>query len=701
MSNRPNNLAVSGRIGFLAWVERIAMAGVVLVTVAAIFSTFFSNSGNDQGPVISQLADRANALARESNPIRRDAMCIPLSAFCRSIAAQIPTNSNVFLLGMLGPENSGSLGYYYFLNNYLYPRKVGISIGQPPKFTGHGVEGRNPTNTEELVRAGYDVVLQQAPDGRWQSRVLKPFSSRGPGSPPLPKKDVYVSFLLPLAVTLAGTRMVQWLFSGLIPDLTIGELLACGLAVGVFLLTQFILLLRMMGMRLEGFVGLAIVIWALLEIGLLIRRRNSLRPKLNAYYWWALLLIPAAVVFWYLFHLAGSEGMLEFDAIASWEFKGKLLYYTSGHEIWAWASNPAYEYAILNNPLTVSLLYTFQWGVLGHIDAFVIKFWNQWMLLLLVFAALGAGQFGGKRSWLIAAASVIIVLLPITLMFARWEGSTIPFFFYVALASIQLALGLAENDPRRLRLGLFLLMGSAMVKIDGGFLFGVWGLLLLLTKEGRSVLWPINRIGVAGLVGLLAWLPYFFFRAHAIGHVNDKAPDMVIQNWATAIRAAPMTWVALISGRLFNNGFASWTAPDAHHAVWIGKWMGLKSLADSATLGLGWVCLLFLFYFCMNGQRRRRVMLSFFIVFIAYSIVLCITFLGWGLEQATQARNFFAIALTDGDTTEGGRYLYPLFISWFVAGSILLSRRKTEQVKTEEVVSDVKKSKNSLTKHLK
>ena len=46
-------------------------------------------------------------------------------------------------------------------------------------------------------------------------------------------------------------------------------------------------------------------------------------------------------------------------------------------------------------------------------------------------------------------------------MFARWEGSTIPFLFYTVLASIQLALGLAENEPRRLKLGLFILMGSA------------------------------------------------------------------------------------------------------------------------------------------------------------------------------------------------------------------------------------------------
>jgi hypothetical protein len=681
MSKQSNNLTPNNRIGFLTWLEWLVIAGIVLVAAAAVFTTFFSDT-NGQGTVISQFASRADALDREPDPIRRDSMCIPLSAFGRSIDAQIPTNARVFLLNMLGPENQGNLGYYYFLNNYLYPREVAISLGTPPKFVNQGVEGRSPTNAEELAQAGYDLVLKQGPEGGWQPQVLRPLSPRPPEDRPGPisKTDTYISFLLPLAVALVGTRLVRWLFADLIPVLTTGELLASGLAVGMFLLTQFILLLRILGARLEWFIGMAIFIWALVEIVLLVRNRKSFRAEFNARYLWWLLLIPAAVVFWQLFRLAGLEGMSEYDAIAHWEFKGKLLYYTSGNEIWKWTSNPAYGYAILNNPLTVSLLYTFQWGVLGHINEFVIKLWNQWMLLLLVFAILGAGQFGGKRSWLTAATATIIVLLPITLLFARWEGSTIPFFFYVVLASMQLALGLAENEPGRLRLGLFIFMGSAMVKLDGGFLFGICGLLLLLDKQGRTVLWPVKKIGIAGLVGLIAWLPFFYFRAHALGHFNDKAPQLVMQNLPTAAKAAPMVWLELILRRLFNNDFASWTSPDNHHAIWSGKWMGLQSFADGATLGLGWVCLLALFYFLLNGQRLRRVALSIFVMSLVYSFVVCITFLGWSLGLEFQTGHFYTRALSDSDAASGGRYLYPVFMSCFVAGSILLSRRRMERL---------------------
>ena len=682
MPKAPNQLkhpAQTGRIGVLTWLELLVTAGIVLVAAAAVYTTFLSaKTENGDGSVFSQLMKRANALGSESDPIRRDAMCIPLSSFCRSLDAQIPTNSSVFLLNMLGPENGGNLGYYYFINNYLYPREVGISLGKSLTFGINGYSGgRNPASAEELAQAGYDFVLGQSAASGWQIKALKPIAPRPAETNSLLTSgtDTLISFLLPLAVALAGTRMIKWLFGDLRGLLSIGEWLACGLAVGIYLLMQLILLLRIMGFRLEQFLGIAVIVWALVEIGLLLRNWKPLRLEFSAKYFWWLLLIPVGIMFWCLFRLAGLDGMQEFDAVATWEFKSKLLYYTAGKGIWSWASNPAFAYTVPNYPLTVSLLYAFQWGLLGHINEFVIKFWNQWMLLLLVFAALGAGRFSGKKPWLMAAVSTIITLLPATLMFTRWEGSTIPFLFYIALASIQLALGMAEKEPRRLRLGLFILMGSAMVRIDGGIIFGVWGILLFLVREDRIVVWPLHRIGIAGLVGLLAWLPYFFYRAHTIGHPNDLAPHLVMQNWMASIKTAPMTWVALVSRRLFNNDFATWISLDGHHALWGGKWMGLESFVDNATLGLGWVSLLVFVLFCMKGSRIRRVAFSFFVVCFIYSIVICITILGGAMGQDSPTSNFYTKALAGSEMILGGRYLYPPLMAWFVASAILFSRR--------------------------
>ena len=197
-------------------------------------------------------------------------MCIPLSSFCRSLDAQIPTNSSVFLLNMLGPENQGNLGYYYFINNYLYPREVAISLGKSLSFGIKGYSGRNPASKEELAQAGYDFALGQSPESGWQIKALKPVTPRPVETNSLLTSgtDALISFLLPLAVALAGTRMIKWLFGDLNGLLTIGERLACGLAVGIFLLMQLILLLRIMGFRLEQFLGIAIIVWALVEIGL-------------------------------------------------------------------------------------------------------------------------------------------------------------------------------------------------------------------------------------------------------------------------------------------------------------------------------------------------------------------------------------------------------------------------------------------------
>ena len=71
-------------------------------------------------------------LGNESDPIKRDSMCIPLSALGRSVDAQIPTNARVFMTGMLGPENAGKLGYFYFLRNYLVSTRGRHLVGTGP-----------------------------------------------------------------------------------------------------------------------------------------------------------------------------------------------------------------------------------------------------------------------------------------------------------------------------------------------------------------------------------------------------------------------------------------------------------------------------------------------------------------------------------------------------------------------------------------
>ena len=677
-SKRINNPLLNRNIGFTSRFEWIVLGGIVLVAVALIYKTFIPEKTEyGEQSQFSQLVNRADALGRETDPIRRDAMCIPLSSFSRSIDAQIPTNARIFLFDMLGPDNASNVGYYYFLKNYLYPRELAISFGKPATYGIGGMRGINPTSLEQLEKAGYDLVLKQTPKNGWQSQVLKPLANRGVEgkTKSIPKADTYIAFLLPLAVALTGSRLVRWLFKDLNGVLTTGEWLASGLAVGMFLLTQLILFLRMADVRLEQFLGIAIAIWALLEITLIIRDVTASPPKWNVRYLWWLLLLPVGMVFWCLFRLAGLEGMLEFDAVAHWEWKAKLIYYTAGNDMWTWASNPENGYAHLDYPLTVTLIYTFTWGVLGHINEFVIKFWNQWMLLLLVLAILGGGGFTKKNSWLIASVVSIIPLTPLILQFTQSEGGTIFITFYCVLASIQLAIGLIEKSGGRLRLGLFLLMGAAMVKIEGAIFLGLWGILLILDKEGRNALWPIKKFGVVVIIGLMAWVPYFIYRSHIfIIHPDNMGLRLIFHNWIDAIKLLPMIWVALVTGRLFNSGFASWSAPDNLHSVWDGKWLGLNSFIDSATLGIGWVCIAAFIFSWMRGGRLRFVAWCFFAVFLGYSLALCIAFLSFAPQEGIQPFNYSTALRVGSGLENGGRYLISMQLAWLTVIAVLLSR---------------------------
>src|SRR5665213_1530719 len=96
---------------FARWLEWLATGVVALMALAAACQIFLADPQQTGRGIFSQLQERATMLANETDPIKRDSVCIPLSAFGRSLDAQIPTNASVFLAGMLGKENSGTVSY--------------------------------------------------------------------------------------------------------------------------------------------------------------------------------------------------------------------------------------------------------------------------------------------------------------------------------------------------------------------------------------------------------------------------------------------------------------------------------------------------------------------------------------------------------------------------------------------------------------
>ena len=371
------------------------------MAVAAIYVAYFVPSKELAGLTTFSMSQvRVHQLEAQSDPINRDALCLPAAGGWRLLDATIPTNSRVFILGALGPQgNTGRLNGYAFLSYYLFPREVAISLGAPAQYTLQGMTGRNPQSAEELERAGYDVVYEVTPQMALQLRRLPvlPARSRATLLRPLTGRDAFIALLLPLAAALAGRRLARLLFRDLTGVLSEGEWLACGLALGAFFLTQGILALRLAGLRLERALAVVILGWGAMELVLLILRLRKQPLRFQAPQLWWLLLAPALLMLWPLFRLAGLEGLMDFDGVVMWAFKAKLFHALAGRELWPWFHNPALAYAHLDYPLLVPLLHSFTYGTLGHVNEFVTKFWNQWMLLFLAWAVLGAGQFPRRR----------------------------------------------------------------------------------------------------------------------------------------------------------------------------------------------------------------------------------------------------------------------------------------------------------------
>ena len=133
----------------------------VLVSVTAIGLVIAQfQYANDRGSQLSlsNLDERVPMLEQTTNWIQRDQLCVGLSAYGRALDAALPTNARVFLTSMLGPTNQPSLGYYYFLRNYLYPRDLEIYLGNGT-FTREGFFGQMADSAEMLKTNGFDLVI--------------------------------------------------------------------------------------------------------------------------------------------------------------------------------------------------------------------------------------------------------------------------------------------------------------------------------------------------------------------------------------------------------------------------------------------------------------------------------------------------------------------------------------------------------------
>jgi hypothetical protein len=111
-------------------------------------------------------------LAHPSDPSYRE--LFPTVAFYRRLNNQLAPDAHIFLSGMIGPDKSQRLYYYFFATTYLFPREVQISLDRKPVYQDDAFIGVDSASPDEVRNHGFDVLLKVERDGSLSVTALTP-----------------------------------------------------------------------------------------------------------------------------------------------------------------------------------------------------------------------------------------------------------------------------------------------------------------------------------------------------------------------------------------------------------------------------------------------------------------------------------------------------------------------------------------------
>jgi len=126
---------------------------------------------------LASLDRRIATLQQIADPVERDKLCTPFSAYGRALDRALPPDARIFLSGVLGQANGSRLRIYYFLRNYLFPRTVEISLDGQAIFHESWFEGVPADSPDELRAKGFDLLLNMPAGGDDIQRM--PLSPKG------------------------------------------------------------------------------------------------------------------------------------------------------------------------------------------------------------------------------------------------------------------------------------------------------------------------------------------------------------------------------------------------------------------------------------------------------------------------------------------------------------------------------------------
>ncbi len=159
------NPAPSAAGNFFSPPYLIVTLAVGLLAVSLAWPQFTGEPKPGREITLAALNQRAEGLAKITDPIQRDSYCIPLSAYGRALDRALDKNARIFVTGILGKTNAGKGGYYYFLQNHLFPRSVEISLDGHAVADGSFFSGVGCDSPAVLKAKGFDLMIQLEPNG--------------------------------------------------------------------------------------------------------------------------------------------------------------------------------------------------------------------------------------------------------------------------------------------------------------------------------------------------------------------------------------------------------------------------------------------------------------------------------------------------------------------------------------------------------
>ncbi len=651
---------------------RVVLGLILLYSCIALLFSLYKPGDYGNAFTAAGLFRQAQRLQSLTNCVLRDAATIPISGVGRNLDRQLPPDARVFLPNMLGPENSGKGGYYFFMTYYLFPREVSISAGSPLVDSGNGFEGHSPSNKQELVQLGYNIALDFKPDGKIEASALAPMPASPPPDPATTvckDRQALLAGLLPLLVAGLGLWLLSSLFAIETSQMSFGERFACGLGLGSVFVSQ-----TLFGCHLVGLAPERAIFWALVagNAALLLRHFKSIRGAFaQSVREWShpasLLVIPHLLLFAALFWLAGIAGLEEFDAIAGWALKAKIIHMFRGHDIIRWFSEPRLAFAHLDYPVLVPALHAFTYGVLGSVNEFVTKFWSVWMALGLVAAVLSVSGFPRRRWVLAPALTLVVISMPVTMQHMLGEGATIPSMFFTTLGSIECSLGIVNSDRKRIWVGLFLLLGSALTKFEGFVALGLWLAALLCRSSTRKLVSCGRKEFLLLALGMALILPYAVVKKQIPQLHPDQQAFRTLRNHPMLVAShTPAILATILARQCADERLVAWKRTDQGGVVWTGEWSGLESLVSGYNLGWGWLCIMLSAGLILWRATRPSALVVCavclaFLVFIA--IIYC--------ALPYNATNLTGIVGMTGNPT-GGRHVAPIYVAWGLTLAVLV-----------------------------